>query len=157
MTKRLFFIATAAMTTLLAGCSTNHTPNAPLSERDGAWGKNLCLVDNETARPQVFIILRRALMDKGFHVTRIEGDDSPALSQCQQFIRYEAVFGSSWSQSPLRYAKLELTERARHDNVYTVSWDERKATPTLYDAIEDAEVELRQLVDRLMPSDIPWH
>ena len=96
-------------------------------------------------------------MDKGINVTRVNAEDTKTiLTSCPQTLRYEAVYGSSSSLSPLRYAKLELTEAARHHNVYTVQWDERRNKPTLLDSVEDDSVELRELVDRLFPSSIPW-
>ena len=51
---------------------------------------------------------------------------------------------------------VELTEVGRHNNVYTVQWDERSGKPTLLDKVDDASVEFRELVDRLFPGDIPW-
>ena len=56
----------------------------------------------------------------------------------------------------MRYAKLELTEVARHNNVYTVQWDERRDKPTLLDNVNDSSVEIRELVDQLFPTEIPW-
>lgn len=138
---------------ILSGCSS-------VSDQEswhGAGQKNLCLVDNPSVRPQVFLTLRRALMDKGLKVRRVQADDTKTiLSDCPQTLRYEAIYGSSWTHSTLRYAKLELTEVGRHNNVYSVQWDERTDRPTLLDSVEDASVELRELVDRLFPSEIPW-
>lgn len=150
---RLSLLALLTATLIVSGCSTVHE-----SENwHGAGQRNLCLVDNPSVRPQVFLTLRRALMDKGLQVTRVRADDTKTiLSSCPQTLRYEAIYGSSWSYSALRYAKLELTEVGRHNNVYTVQWDERTDKPTLLDSVEDASVELRELVDRLFPSDIPW-
>lgn len=137
----------------LAGC----TAVEPNNEWHGAGQKNLCLVDNPSVRPQAFLSLRRALMDKGLKVIRVEADDTKTiLTSCPQTLRYEAIYASSWSMSTLRYAKLELTEVGRHNNVYTVQWDERSQKPTLLDKVEDASVELRELVDRLFPGEIPW-
>ena len=45
----------------LSGCA-----GTPASDDwHGAGQKNLCLVDNPSVRPQAFLTLRRALMDKG--------------------------------------------------------------------------------------------
>ena len=146
-------VSALALPVVLAGCSTV-TPN---NDWHAAGQKNLCLVDNPSVRPQAFLSLRRALMDKGLKVTRVEADDTKTiLTSCPQTLRYEAIYASSWSMSTLRYAKLELTEVGRHNNVYTVQWDERSQKPTLLDKVEDASVELRELVDRLFPGEIPW-
>lgn len=148
----LFTVVSVAAFTL-AGCA----PVEKHSDWHGVGQKNLCLVDNPSARPQVFLTLRRALMDKGLKVTRVEADDTETIqNSCSQTLRYEAVYGSSWAHSTLRYAKLELTEVGRHNNVYSVQWDERTDKPTLLDSVEDTSVELRELVDRLFPSEIPW-
>lgn len=137
----------------LSGCSSVE----PNSDWHGAGQRNLCLVDNPSVRPEVFLNLRRALIDKGLKVTRVEADDTKTiLTSCPQTLRYEAIYASSWSMSTLRYAKLELTEVGRHNNVYTVQWDERSRKPTLFDTVDDASVELRELVDRLFPGEIPW-
>ena len=116
----------------------------------------VCLVDNPSVRPQVFLTLRRALMDKGLNVVRVQANDQRTLSSCRQTLRYGATFGSSWSYSALRYAKLELTEVARHNKVYTVQWDERHDKPTLLDNVNDSSIEIRELVDQLFPTEIPW-
>ena len=145
MRLSLLFAACMGVAVLtLSGCA-----GTPASDDwHGAGQKSLCLVDNPSVRPQAFLTLRRALMDKGLKVIRVKSDDTKTL--------YEAVYGSSWSHSSLRYAKLELTEVGRHNNVYTVQWDERSGKPTLLDKVDDASVEFRELVDRLFPGDIPW-
>lgn len=146
-------ISALALPVALTGCQTA----APNNDWHAAGQKNLCLVDNPSVRPQVFLTLRRALMDKGLKVMRVEADDTKTIiNSCPMTLRYEAVYGSSWTYSTLRYAKLELTEQGRHNNVYTVQWDERTDKPTLLDSVNDASVELRELVDRLFPGEIPW-
>lgn len=153
MRLSLLFAACMGVAVLtLSGCA-----GIPASDDwHGAGQKSLCLVDNPSVRPQAFLTLRRALMDKGLKVIRVKSDDTKTLLSCPQTLRYEAVYGSSWSHSSLRYAKLELTEVGRHNNVYTVQWDERSGKPTLLDKVDDASVEFRELVDRLFPGDIPW-
>lgn len=147
----IFALSFAALA--LSGCAGTAQNN----NWHNAGQKSICLVDNPSVRPEVFLTLRRALMDKGINVTRVNAEDTKTiLTSCPQTLRYEAVYGSSSSLSPLRYAKLELTEAARHHNVYTVQWDERRNKPTLLDSVEDDSVELRELVDRLFPSSIPW-
>ena len=149
------FLTTAFGFSLIAlsGC-TSVTPN---NDWHRAGQKTLCLVDNPAVRPEAFLNLRRALMDKGLKVIRVQADDTQTLqTSCPQTLRYEAIYASSWSLSTLRYAKLELTEVGRHNNIYTVQWDERSHKPTLLDKVDDATVELRELVDRLFPSEIPW-
>ncbi|MBO7173269.1 MAG: hypothetical protein J6V64_02920 [Burkholderiaceae bacterium] len=154
MKKRWVSVALAAsLATALTGCSLFEKESDYVFE---AKPLNLCLVDNPDVRAEVFLEIRRALMDKGFSVNRIEYDDEQSLRTCQQTVRYEASFGSSWAHSALRYARLELTVQARHSNIFTVQWDERTHKTTLFDKLEDSSVELRQLVDRLFPSDIPW-
>ena len=67
----------------LAGC----TAVEPNNEWHGAGQKNLCLVDNPSVRPQAFLSLRRALMDKGLKVTRVEADDT-LRSHLRLFLEY---------------------------------------------------------------------
>ena len=154
MKKRWLGVVVAAlMATGLSGCSMMANESDYVFK---AKPLDLCVVDNPDVRAQVFLEIRRALIDKGFSVRRIEYDDQAALKTCQQTIRYEAKFGSSWDHSALRHARLELTERTRHNNIFTVQWDERSHKTTLLDQLDDASVEIRQLVDRLFPSDIPW-
>ena len=137
--------------TFVAGCA-----DTPSTFSFGTRaGQTICLEDNPEVRPEFFLAVRRALIDKGFNVVRIMHNQK-GLNTCPQTLRYDAIYGSSWSHSSLRYAKLELTEVSRHNNIYTVQWDERSATPTLFDKVNDASVEIRELVDRLFPEDIPW-
>lgn len=154
MKKRWLGVAVlASMAVSLSGCSLMEKESDYVFK---AKPLDLCLVDNPDVRADVFLEIRRALLDKGFTVRRIEYDDEESLKQCQQTIRYEASFGSSWTHSALRYARLDLTIQARHSNIFTVQWDERTHDTTLFDRLEDASVEIRQLVDRLFPTDIPW-
>ncbi len=144
------------LTACIAAVSLSGCANAPHRPNWRTEPATVCLVDNPQVRPQVFLTLRRALMDKGLTVRRVQAGDVQALAQCKQTLRYEAVFASSSSLSALRYAKLELSEVGRHNNVYTVQWDERRERPTLLDNVSDASVEIRELVDQLYPTEIPW-
>ncbi len=152
MKKKVLGIGLAMLGALsLVGCASdgdNYVFHAKTTE--------VCIVDNPDVRAQVFLEIRRALMDKGYDVRRLEYGDLAGVKTCHQTIYYEATFGSSWIDSSLRHAKLELIERARHNNIFTVQWDERSRRPTLFDPVEEASVEIRQLVDRLFPEDIPW-
>ena len=154
MLKRwLGVVAALSMTASLSGCSMFKSESEYVFK---AKPLDVCVIDNPDVRAPVFLEIRRALIDKGFTVRRIEYDDQEALKTCQQTIRYEATFGSSWTHSAMRFARLELTERARHNNIFTVQWDERSHKTTLFDRLDDSSVEIRLLVDRLFPSDIPW-
>ena len=154
MKKRWLTIPLALMAaTVMSGCASDENVSYLLT----APSTEICLVDNPEVRAQVFLEIRRALIDKGLTVHRIEAGDLAAIRNCQQTVYYEATFGSSWTYSPLRHAKLELIEKARHNSSYTVEWDERTQKTTLFDRVEDASVEIRQLVDRLFPSDIAWN
>lgn len=154
MKKRfLAFSVATVMSAGLAGCAMFEDQQEFVL---GTQPLELCLVDNPDVRAEVFLEIRRALLDKGFTVKRVEYGDLETIKTCHQTIYFDAQFGSSWSQSALRYAKLELIERARHSNIFSVQWDERRSKPTLYDRIEDPAVEIRQLVDRLFPSEIAW-
>ena len=77
----IVFASVGLAALILSGCSS-------VSNQDnwhGAGQKNLCLVDNPSVRPQVFLILRRALMDKGLKVRRVQADDTKTiLSDCPQ-------------------------------------------------------------------------
>lgn len=154
MMKKEILLASLVLTALLVGCTTVSQPG--FSYRKSSIGSTICLVDNTSVKPQMFLSIRRALIDKGFYVRRVEASDDKEVVDCKQILSYEAEFETSWEQSSLRYAKLTLLERSKHDNLYTAQWDERKTSPTLFDKVTDADVEIRQLVDRLFPTDIPW-
>lgn len=69
MRLSLLFAACMGVAVLtLSGCA-----GTPVSDDwHGAGQKSLCLVDNPSVRPQAFLTLRRALMDKGLKVIRVK-------------------------------------------------------------------------------------
>lgn len=155
MKKPLLVTSLLTLSLGLTGCVTQQATS--VSYRGNAMRTTICLVDNPDVKPQMFLSVRRALMDKGFYVQRIEAEHRDATRDCKQIVTYQADYDTAWSESTLRFAKVTLTEKGKHENVYSAQWDERGTQkPTLFDNVSDADVEIRQLIDRLFPSDIPW-
>ena len=135
---------------------TSTTTERDYPAMDLARPLQVCLVDNPNVRPQVFLTIRRALLDKNMTVKRIKPDQYHEKDRCRHVLSYEALFGSGLSNSSLRYVQLNLLEQGLHAQNFTVQWDERAYTPTLYDDVTDPNIEIRLLVDRLFPQSIPW-
>lgn len=117
----------------------------------------VCLLDNQGANARVFVILRRALMDKGYIVTRVTKNGRTA-SECSRMVFYEARFAEQWNPSVLSYAKLSYSEKGLpYDKAYSVQIDRSGKRQTLLDEVPDSTLELRELVDRLVPDNHPWN
>ena len=137
-------------TVVLSGCAIkSEAPRAFYPQT------TICLADNPKATPQAYLSIRRAILDKGYEVKRLKADDAGA--DCQQVLSYEAVFGTAWNASAIRYARLTVKEKdPPFDKTYSVEIDRRGTKASLLDTIPEAELELRELVDRLLPDNNPW-
>lgn len=116
----------------------------------------MCLVDNTELPPQMFLAVRRALLDKGFYVQRVDENDLASQANCRQIISYEMDLDASWGQPILNFARITLKEQSKIEKVYTAQFNGKKGQPTLFDQVREADIEIRRLIDRLLPSDIPW-
>lgn len=154
MIKPFAALFTSVLTLMLVGCSSP----APQPYRPLSWNRPLqvCLLDNPDVRPQVYLTIRRALLDKHFEVHRVNVDEHKRIDQCRRVLSYEAIYGSGLCESTLRYIQLTLREQAIHTQTFTVQWDERSYKPTLLDDVTDPNIEIRLLVDRLFPESLPW-
>ena len=153
--KKLNFLLTAVVVaTTLVGCASSN--NSPVSYRDVAKGSTMCLVDNTELPPQMFLAVRRALLDKGFYVQRVDENHLPSQANCRQIISYEMDLDASWGQPILNFARITLKEQSKIEKVYTAQFNGKKGQPTLFDQVREADIEIRRLIDRLLPSDIPW-
>lgn len=153
--KKLNFLLTAVVAaTMLAGCVSSN--NLPVSYRNVTKGSTMCLVDNTELPPQVFLAVRRALLDKGFYVQRVDSEDLETQANCRQIISYEMHLDTLWGQPVLNFARITLKEQSEMEKVYTAQFNGKKIQPTLFDQVRETDIEIRRLIDRLLPSDIPW-
>lgn len=153
--KKLNFLLTAVVAaSMLAGCAGSNS--SPVSYRNVIKGSTMCLVDNAELPPQMFLAVRRALLDKGYYVQRVDPSDKETQANCRQIISYQMNLDDLWGQPVLNFARITLTENSKIQKEYTAQFNGKQTQPTLFDPIREADIEIRRLIDRLLPSEIPW-
>lgn len=141
--KAFSILGFGAALMLLTGCASDGTD---YYLKDSFGFKEVCLVDNRNVPPSFFMSLRQALTDKGLKVITVNKPES----DCQATVLYEATYNLAY----LKDARLILLSEGHQTDMVTL----RKVIEpaALADHLSDADPQIRDMVNRLLPRGTPW-